>query len=353
MEMLRIKCPSCGIVLEVRNSKDESVKRIVCPNCKKRLAVTFKDSNDSKPVSSVAALYEGQVCYHLHEGINPVPHIASGLLELRVLSLKTGEWKYILRALTNEQSVLINGQILYKDDEVALLRGDEIEVDGVILTFDKPGREPVKSNQDLRPLSALLEENKDKPVVNKDNKGGNKWIFLLVIAVLFAIMAIFWFVSSANNSESSKLSQTDAISTTRDTIKPATQTRLSDKPSKAISKKAKDNVRPSAKENLPASDDFTLEMRATKGDVNAQYQIGMRWVTSNDCSDVVKGVKYLESAARNGYAQAQYALGVIYHKGSPTCGIYRNIDLSRQYMQQASRNGNAKAKKFLELNYGE
>lgn len=346
MEMLRIKCPSCGIILEVRNSKDESVKRFACPNCKKQLAVTFKDANDSKSVSSIAALYEGQVRYQLHEGLNPVPNVASGLLELRVVCLKSEDRKYILRALTDEQRVLINGQPLYQNDEVALLRGDEIEVDGVILSFDKPGREPIKPTQDAYPLSASSEESE----VKKENK---RWLPFLVIAMLFVIMAIVWFVSSAHNSESSKLSQTNVISTTRDTIRPTTKTPPSDKPSKVISKKSKDNEMLTAKENLSASDDFTLEMRASKGDVKAQYQIGMRWVTSNDCSDVVKGVRYLEAAARHGYAQAQYALGVIYHKGSPSCGIYRNTDLSRQYMQQASRNGNAKAKRFLESNYGE
>ena len=41
METLRIKCPSCGIVLEVRNSKNEKVKKIACPNCHKQLAITF------------------------------------------------------------------------------------------------------------------------------------------------------------------------------------------------------------------------------------------------------------------------------------------------------------------------
>ena len=41
METLRIKCPSCGVILEVKNSKQETVKKISCPNCHKRLAVTF------------------------------------------------------------------------------------------------------------------------------------------------------------------------------------------------------------------------------------------------------------------------------------------------------------------------
>ena len=65
---------------------------------------------------------------------------------------------------------------------------------------------------------------------------------------------------------------------------------------------------------------------------------------------MVKGVRYLESAANFEYANAQYALGIIYHKGAPSCGIQQNVTLSRQYMIKAARNGNMKAKKFLELN---
>ena len=54
METLRIKCPSCGIVLEVRNSKNEKVKKITCPNCQKQLAITFGDM-----AAPVGSLYEG------------------------------------------------------------------------------------------------------------------------------------------------------------------------------------------------------------------------------------------------------------------------------------------------------
>lgn len=42
MEVKRIKCPSCGIILEVRNPKDEAVKIIKCPKCKATLSVKFK-----------------------------------------------------------------------------------------------------------------------------------------------------------------------------------------------------------------------------------------------------------------------------------------------------------------------
>jgi TPR repeat protein len=76
----------------------------------------------------------------------------------------------------------------------------------------------------------------------------------------------------------------------------------------------------------------------------------MQWVTSNDCSAVIKGVRYLEVAASKGHAEAQYALGIIYYKGAPSCGISRNPALSRQYMQKAAGNGSSKARRFLESN---
>lgn len=41
MQTKRIKCPSCGVVLDVQNSKNESVKQITCPNCKSVLQVKF------------------------------------------------------------------------------------------------------------------------------------------------------------------------------------------------------------------------------------------------------------------------------------------------------------------------
>lgn len=61
MDQLRIKCPSCGIILEVKNSKNEAVKRITCPNCKKQLAVNFADIPAPKPAVTpqpIAPLYE-------------------------------------------------------------------------------------------------------------------------------------------------------------------------------------------------------------------------------------------------------------------------------------------------------
>ena len=41
METKRIKCPSCGVLLDVRNSQNEAIKIISCPQCKARLRVVF------------------------------------------------------------------------------------------------------------------------------------------------------------------------------------------------------------------------------------------------------------------------------------------------------------------------
>ncbi len=41
METKKVKCPGCGAVLEVRNSRNEAVKRITCPDCRMALQVTF------------------------------------------------------------------------------------------------------------------------------------------------------------------------------------------------------------------------------------------------------------------------------------------------------------------------
>lgn len=44
METKRIKCPSCGVLLDVRNSQNERVKIITCPQCKAQLRVMFSQS---------------------------------------------------------------------------------------------------------------------------------------------------------------------------------------------------------------------------------------------------------------------------------------------------------------------
>ena len=42
MQTKRIQCPKCGVVLDVKNSKNEEVKQITCPSCNATLQVKFE-----------------------------------------------------------------------------------------------------------------------------------------------------------------------------------------------------------------------------------------------------------------------------------------------------------------------
>lgn len=48
MEVKRIKCPKCGVVLVVKNTKNEALKSIICPKCKTKLKVPFKQTNNGE-----------------------------------------------------------------------------------------------------------------------------------------------------------------------------------------------------------------------------------------------------------------------------------------------------------------
>ena len=47
MQTKRIICPKCKVVLDVKNSQNETVKQITCPSCKTILQVKFQPQQDS------------------------------------------------------------------------------------------------------------------------------------------------------------------------------------------------------------------------------------------------------------------------------------------------------------------
>ena len=99
MQTKTVKCPSCGVVLEVRNSKSEELKIINCPNCSMILRVRFgrqvgeimdaethiagsgEDGNTmlvgTTPTGDKAVIVCGGRRYELHEGRNIVGRRAS------------------------------------------------------------------------------------------------------------------------------------------------------------------------------------------------------------------------------------------------------------------------------------
>lgn len=94
MQTKTVKCPSCGVVLEVKNSKNEEVKIINCPQCSTVLRVRFPKRTDEVMDAETHIARGGRECetmiaraksasgkafilcegkfYELHEGTNIV-----------------------------------------------------------------------------------------------------------------------------------------------------------------------------------------------------------------------------------------------------------------------------------------
>ena len=300
MEMLRIKCPACGIILEVKNSKHEAVKKITCPNCKKQLAVTFADNpKPSIKPQPIGHLYEGQTAHQLFEGVNPVPHVASGLVELRVLRLADGSCKHILRALTAEQKVLVNGQPLQQEDEVVLSRGDELEIDLQHFTFDKPGK------TQLPPTPPVEKTEPSMPELPEPNHR----VWLILAGVVAILGMVWWAVCSIRHPEMTMPRELDTAFVKKDTVKPAkTAKKQEPKETPKAEEPKKTESLPEQKSDMTSMSLYSLELRANKNDVDAQYELGKRLVHSSGSKNIIMGINWLRKASRNGSSQARQTM---------------------------------------------
>ena len=300
METLRIKCPSCGIVLEVRNSKNEQVKKITCPNCQKQLAITFGDM-----AAPVGSLYEGSTRYQLNEGANAIPGIPSGLVELRVVRMKDGTPKHILRALTGEQKVSVNGQSLMQDDEVVLLQGDDLTIEAKTFTFDKPGESRPEPQLNYGDRSRDSEQNHGpvpviQPKPQPKSKRQPKALLLSFLAIV-AVFLLVLFLWPVNKVEQPKTDSLDSI------VKASTKV-IKEKekaPKQPVRQEAKKDVQPEkVTSDMTSMDLYSLELLANKNDVAAQYELGKRLVHATGSKNVVMGINWLHKASLNGSFQA-------------------------------------------------
>lgn len=280
MEELRIKCPSCGIILDVRNSKNEAVKRITCPNCKKQLDVTF------------------------HESPKPFQFV-----EMKMVQLADGSTKTIIRVLTEEHAVKVNGELLQKDDEVVLAPGDKLEIDG------KPQFIPQAEKEATTTLTPETRPEPDgglTPV--PEPKRANWLLHAIIIAVIVAA-----FVLCQNNRDSKpkdipQKPSADSIIAPQlsETKKQKADESKPKKDVKADKVNETKSVESSDKAIINHLSDYELEQQAMKGNAEAQCVLGKRWVNRHDSINVVKGINYLKLAARNGSSEAQTTLRRVY-----------------------------------------
>ena len=177
METKRIKCPVCGVVLDVRNSHGEDVKFITCPQCKSQLKVTFAEKrpsasdngetqyvgghseeetvylgNHDDNVLSAGCLECNGRYYELEFGENIVGRQASSSnanIQIAVADLYMSRQhicindrqmsptkvQAVLSNYHNKNSTIVDGQLVADGDQIVLSEGNKIKLGETMLTY--------------------------------------------------------------------------------------------------------------------------------------------------------------------------------------------------------------------------
>ena len=189
MQVKRIKCPRCGIVLDVSNSKNESVKKFSCPSCKANLQTTFppqqepleartyvapqKQPSADNGATQLAGSNNGatmlapqkenakknspklvfdDLSYPLKEGQNIIGrkgttskatiqietadlYMSRQHCSISVTTLPDGTKKAVLSNYLNKNLTSVNGQVIGNGDEIRLTNGDSIKMGHTTVVF--------------------------------------------------------------------------------------------------------------------------------------------------------------------------------------------------------------------------
>jgi len=308
LDQLRIQCPSCGIILDVKNSKHEAVKQIVCPNCKKQLAVNFEEELEpAAPPQPIEPLYYGEMRIDLNEDINNIALPNCDKAEIKVVRLKDGNSKCLVRPLS-DIPVKVNRQQLQAEEQVALSKGDYLEIGKTVLRAGEPGS--------ISPAPPTPEIEKTSEPQKPKKESNHIWFFTaLAFVVLLGATVILWPKESANSLPDNK----ELFAQSKDTTKrPETKEELKGSGKEDTKGKSDDKgklrteeiVEKTSKPSgpLPSMSDFDLEKKALDGSVDAQYELGARLIKRGGINNSIRGIKYLKLAANNGSSKAKNAL---------------------------------------------
>lgn len=291
LEQLRIQCPSCGIVLDVRNSKHEAIKRITCPNCHKQLAVDFQEEEKPEvPLKPLEALYYGEMRIDLQEGTNQIPLPACDALEIKVVRLKDGNSKCLVHVLKDEPTVLVNDEALGKEDEVALAIGDEIKIGETILTYGQQGK--VLPSQPPTPPAPITPKPRRWP-----------YVVIALAAMVVCLFAIKHFNTKEVENPLVVVPDTPKVKHIENIDPPVNL------PTNIERRQVEKIVEEDVKEvDYTKLSQYDLVQLANKDDARAQYELGKRYVKGEGSNTVVLGINYLKEASRNGLSEAQNTL---------------------------------------------
>ena len=329
LDHLRIQCPSCGIILDVKNSRHEAIKQIVCPNCKKQLAVNFEEELEpAAPPQPIEPLYYGEMRIDLNEGVNKISLPNCDKAEIKVVRLKDGNSKCLVRPL-GEIPVIVNRQQLLADEQVALSKGDYLEIGKTVLRAGEPGTinpEPPTPPTQIAPKPK--KPKKDRSYV---------WLYTAIAFVMMmGATIILWEKEPIKPKPIEEIAQeadsVDNIETTEEKVASETGNKVICGGSKDSGNSGNERIE-QKKVNYKEKSDYELEQLANKGDVEAQYEFGRRKIGHNDSVSVVIGIKYLKEASNNGSSKAQIKLN----------------DVFRRLMNESAR-GNSTANNILKEN---
>ena len=99
--------------------------------------------------------------------------------------------------------------------------------------------------------------------------------------------------------------------------------------------------------NADSAEDFSLYQKAAKqGNANAQYNLGLMYHEGRGIAkNVAKAVAWYQKAADKGNADAQFNLGCMYGNGE---GIARDEAEAVRWFRKAAKNGSENAKQLLQ-----
>lgn len=122
-QTINIKCPSCGVVLRVTNSRNEPVKRFACPKCSKHILVPFfKLNKERENAEDGVTLMDGKGAAQSTQLASSDLHQSCRLIcEGKEYDLPIGSYSIGRQAVTSTADIQIDSQDLYMSREHALL----------------------------------------------------------------------------------------------------------------------------------------------------------------------------------------------------------------------------------------
>lgn len=162
MEIKKVQCPVCGVILQVKNSQNEAVKDFFCPGCNASLSVRFQGvevakshtriPDDKKKATSLPFLISNGQVFELSLGRNIVGRKADS--SVADIQIKTddrlisrhhalitveqdpsGRYIAMLSNYKNKNLTRVNGLDIIGNDEVILEEGATLLMGATVITF--------------------------------------------------------------------------------------------------------------------------------------------------------------------------------------------------------------------------